>query len=425
MRDSYVIMDGAQTLQIYTAKESPPSRVRKARLSIFEQDFWRDIAGRGSGYREAVVLDHGVAIVRLSYTLTRDSLAGISWALAPPLTCRNGPIFSDSLSDGEKSATLRRLLHHVLRRHPFTSFTFTCDPAAPEAGLIRSEFIRAGFKHLTPINPVRHPDQPSLMTPQASDDPAVNKRRSHINNARGKLEMVPNLDIEEFLAFYDASVRARGKLRNYVDAALARALLQEGLARRQVKLLGTRAKRTSLDQPEPPLDAAIAIAWDEPLPAGDSRPYGASSGGRCYLLLLAYRSPSNHLSEPKPNPDANKVLIMEAADFAVEEGMIFDTGGWATQGAGRFYRQMFPGKRSEEYLDVFKHVKWHAGWYEACKLAFKEAIARRGITQKWGSWEDLRIAWPKLPDWMARPFRRKSPGPPVDAGKRKDSLAGA
>jgi hypothetical protein len=375
-------MDAVRTLQIHTAKELTTTTVRNARLPLFEQDWWRGIVGHASGYREAVVLDQGVAIVRLAYVLTRDPLVGISWALAAPLTCRNGPLFSDQLSDGEKSAALRRLLKHLLDRHPFTSFTFTCDPGMPESGLIRREFILAGFKHLTPINPVRYPDQPGLMTAQASDHPAFNKRRSHINNARGKLEIMPHLGVEEFLAFYDASLRGRGKARNYVDVALARALLEEGLARGQVKLLGARAKRKAPDQPEPPLDAAIAIAWDDPRATRDSRPRGAGAGCRCYLLLLAYRSLPDHPAEPKANPDANKVLIMEAADFAAEQGMIFDTGGWATDGARRFYRQLFPGNRSEEYLDVFKHVKWHAGWYEAAKLAIKTAIERRGVNAK-------------------------------------------
>jgi hypothetical protein len=375
-------LKGETKLQITTIKNASLLNADTRRLSIFDQPLWRGLIGRSAGYQEEVVSKHGVPVARLSYTVLKDRFVGMPWGLPPPLSCRNGPAFSDDLRNEDKPAVLRTLIKTTLGRHPFTSFIFTCDPYGEDAALVRQEFIRAGFEHTTLVNPVQLPDQPGLMVPHPSDDGAINKRRSHINNARGKLDIVEDIGPDEFIAFYDLNLKARNKTTNYIDP-IARALIVEGAECKQVRILAARRKKSSPEEPDPPLDAAIVIAWDRPIawddsPETKSEPPSSpsSQAERCYLLLLTYRLPSPAQSQEKPHPDANKLLIMEAAHFAAKHGLIFDTGGSATPGAEKFYRQLFPRKGSDEFRDVFKLVKWHAGWYDKCKLACKVSLQK-------------------------------------------------
>jgi hypothetical protein len=336
-------------------------------------------------------------VASLSYSLQYGASLGIPWGVCPPLVCRNEPVFGPHLSEADKIAALRLLIGRVRRRR-FASFVFTCSGTSPNSALLRQEFVRAGFRHRRPLNPVRHPGLPGLMTPQAGDDPAVNKRRSHINNARGKLELIPGVSADDFIAFYDANLKARGKKRSYLDAPLARSLLRESVARGQARLLATRRKTKSPGESAPSWDAAIAFVWDRPMdvhaepsaPLPAHAPVGA--GGRCYLLLLTYRihTPGSR-PEEKPVADANKVLIMEAAEFAAHHGMTFDTGGWATPGARKFYRQLFPGEHSSEFLDVFQDMRPYARWFNRQRLVIKRAAARHGIQQLTLSRHNLRM----------------------------------
>jgi hypothetical protein len=385
-------MDRRSHLHTTNADRDSVPDIDNGRLSIFEQNLWRNILKRSAGYREEVVFKDDVAVGRLSYFLSRDRFVGISWGISPPLACRNGPVFSREVSDEEKPALLRTLIQTALRRHPLTSFMFTCDPYDKDAAMVRQEFIAAGFQHSTQVNTVQYPDQPSLMVPQPSDDAAINKRRSHINNARGRLEIVDDIPVDEFIAFYDANLKARNKNVNYVDA-ISRSLIVEGMAHGQVRILAARRKKKSADEPNPPLDAAIVIAWDRPIDWTGTPETAPPPGQRWYLLLLTYRLPSPGEPQEKPHPDANKLLIMEAAGFAAKHGLIFDTGGAATPGAEKFYRQLFTGKRSEESCDIFKYVKWHAGWYENNKRALKEAAARNGIRSLRMSPRDALLLW--------------------------------
>jgi hypothetical protein len=387
--------------------------------SVFEQDRWRGEVGRTPGYYEAVALQDDEPMARLAYTVRNDPLVRISWAMCPPLSCRNGPLFSESLSDSGKVAALRLLIRRVVRRHPLTSFVFTCNSGGSDANLVREEFIRAGFEHTRPLNPVRHPGQPGLMMPQLSDDPAINKRRSHINNARGKLDIIDNMSPDDFLASYNANLVGHGKKRSYLDTPLVLALLTEGLDRGQARLLGARQKRKSPDDPLPPLDAAIAIVWDQPLPGAaptadtETMPEPVPGGGRCYLLLLTHRPISPDKTHEKPVGDANKVLIMEASDFASRHGLIFDVCGWATPGAQKFYRQLFPGPDSVEFLDVFTTVRWHARWYEKQRTFLKAAALRHGMTGKALSSGYARILWKlaveNIRNWLRPPAAHPEP----------------
>ena len=238
------------------------------------------------------------------------------------------------------------------------------------------------------------------MTPQTTDDPAINKRRSHINNARGKLEIVEDITPREFISTYEDHLRARGKTKSYLDPELVDALLGEGLARGRVRLVGARRKRRTPEEKPPRWEAAVAIAWDRALPSKDEPAPDGRNDGRCFLLLLTYRSTPD--GGDKPVVDANKVLIMEAADFAARHGLTFDTGGWATHGAMRFYRQLFPGPASEEYLNIYERVQWHAAWYDRKRQALKDAAAAHGISQLRFSWHNVRMVGLSLRNWLGR-----------------------
>jgi hypothetical protein len=341
-------------------------------------------------------------VARLSYCIRKDRRIGIAWGGFPPLSYLNGPVFSPGLNESEKAAALRTLLRWILRAHPFTSFAFTCEPSDKDALLVREEFLRAGFKHTKPAVSVRHPDQPCLMS-KVSDDQAINKRRSHIRNARRKLTIVDSLGPDEFIAFYTENLEARGITRqgNYLDEAIARPLLTEGIARGHVRILAARRKKVSPDEPDAPLDAAIVIAGDkaifsDALPEKEARPDATARPRRCYLLLLTYRLPRPDRTHDKPNPDANKVLILHAADFATKHGMIFDTGGAATPGADTFYRQLFPDERSRDHRDLFERMKWYAAWHDKFKLAYKQTAARYGIRRMRLTRENAGIILRKL-----------------------------
>jgi hypothetical protein len=344
---------------------------------LFEQTLWRDSIRRTPGYHEVMAFRESVPIARLAFTLRPEILCFLHWGGSPPLTCHNGPTFNPTLSADEKRAALRLMLAKLKSRFFLTSFTFTFETNRPETGLVREEFERAGFIRTERVNPIRPPSEPGLMTPQPTDEPAINKRRSHINNARGKLE-IADLSPAEFIRTHREDLRARGKRKSYLDYERVETLLNDCLARERARLFGARRKGRLGTANSAPWEAAVAIAWDRAL----SAPAGAESGppadGRCYLLLLTYRSASAPLRGEKPVVDANKLLIMEAAEFATRHGLTFDTGGWATHGAMRFYRQLFPGPASQETLDVFERVHWHAAAYGFLRQALKDA-AQQGV----------------------------------------------
>ena len=175
------------------------------------------------------------------------------------------------------------------------------------------------------------------MTPQTTDDPAINKRRSHINNARGKLEIVEDITPREFISTYEDHLRARGKTKSYLDPELVDALLGEGLARGRVRLVRRAAQATHAGREAAAVGSgrrqSLGTALPPPPPKDEPAPDGRNDG-RCFLLLLTYRSTPD--GGDKPVVDANKVLIMEAADFAARHGLTFDTGGWATHGCDAF-----------------------------------------------------------------------------------------
>ena len=332
----------------------------------------------------------GVPIARLAFTLRPEIFRFVLWGGSPPLTCHNGPTFNPCLSAEEERAAFRLMLAKLRSRFFLTSFTFTCETNRPETELIREEFERAGFRRTERVNPIRPPFEPGLMTPQPTDEPALNKRRSHINNARGKLE-IADLSPAEFIRTHQEDLRARGKRKSYLDYELVETLLNDCLARGRARLFGARRKVPSGTANSAPWEAAVVIVWDRALSAPAGIESGQPAGGRCYLLLLTYRAAAASSRGEKPVVDANKLLIMDAAEFATRHGLTFDTGGWATHGAMRFYRQLFPSPASQETLDVFECVHWHAAAYVSLRQALKDAAARQGVSQVRFNPSNLRL----------------------------------
>ena len=297
------------------------------RLPVFQQRWWLEVAQGKTSYREAKVRKNGDIVGILPYCVSRNR-AFMLLGRAPYWSHLGGPAVCQSLSDKEKAEVLLGLIEQLPRT---ISFQIVCGPEAKDADLIRKAFKDAGFLHTTQttyIETLKDPDIISRLSP---------KHQGHIRRARKILDVI-GLSADEFISFYQTNLDEAGK-RSHSPLEVARALVANGQGRKppQVRVFAARRKKESPDDPDPPLDAAIACAWDDE---------------RYYLWMLTRRCYSTDSPHKKPHGDATKLLIAEAISHAREMGLTFDADGVTTPGTEQLYRDnlRIPHK---QYRDVF------------------------------------------------------------------------
>jgi hypothetical protein len=285
-----------------------PSRVgeRWSDLAVFQQPWWLEIATRGEDYRELQVSQGGAVVGTLGFVLVTNHV-GNRLGFPPVWAHLGGPILDPDLGRSAKVDVLRRLVAQLPRN---ISFKFVCNPVGHDADLIRQAFRGVGFEHHAETTYVQHCSDRDIMSRLSA------KRRGQLRRADRDLDVL-EIDADRFIEFYRSNLKEAGK-KSYASLTNAHDLIvkgQEGSAP-QVRVLAARRKAEN-----PPLDAAIACAWDD---------------SRYYLWLLTRRLHMD-ANGRKPHGDAVKLLIFRATEHARSLNLTFDVDGATTEGAKNLY----------------------------------------------------------------------------------------
>jgi len=318
-------------------------------LPVFQQRWWIEIAQGKASYRAAIVRKNGDIVGILPYCVSRNR-AFMLLGRAPYWSHLGGPAVSQALSDKEKAEVFCGLIEQLPRT---ISFQIVCGPEAKDADLIRKAFKDTAFLHTTQatyIETLKDPDIMSRLTP---------KHQGHIRRARKILNVI-GLTAEEFISFYQTNLDEAGK-KSHSPLNVARDLVAKGQGRRppQVRVFAARRKKESPEDPDPPLDAAIACAWDDE---------------RYYLWMLTRRRYSTDSPHKKPHGDATKLLIAEAINHAREMRLTFDADGVTTPGTEQLYRDnlRMPHK---QYRDVFDRPTTLYQLFQKYRRQFERFVA--------------------------------------------------
>lgn len=322
--------------------------ISQSNLPIFNQDWWINIARGSSNYCELKVVNGIDVLGRLPFVLSRNRL-GLVQAHDPHWSHLGGPVIDESLSPAEQAEVLHLLLEQLPRR---TSFYFVCDPKSSYADLVKRAFIHEGFEHTAQVTFVRHPYDVDVMRTRRS------KHRGHIRRAARDLDCV-EISGEEFVHFFEANLKARGK-QSYSPLDTLSRLIDEARVRGQARAIAAIPLRVGAGSDRPLYDAAIVYAWDKQ---------------RCYYWLSTNRLHSLDSANPRPHPDAIKLLALKAMEDAQEMNLVFDADGVTTPGTQNLYRNMF-GLREELRRDVFQRLTFFAQIHQKCRPHIKTLIAR-------------------------------------------------
>jgi hypothetical protein len=189
-----------------------------------------------------------------------------------------------------------------------SSYHFVCNPYQSNADLVKSAFLNAGFEHSAQTTLLRYPTDGAVMAARKG------KHNGHIKRAAKRLDCL-EINAAEFVHFFEENLRARNKT-SYAPPGIIRHLAEEALRRGQARVLAARSKDQDQGRLLGPLyDAAIVYIWDR---------------SHCYYWMSTYRTADNLNTEPRPHPDAVKLLAMHAMQHAQDMGLIFDADGVTT-----------------------------------------------------------------------------------------------
>jgi hypothetical protein len=313
--------------------------IDQSRLPIFQQDWWVDIARKSAGFREVTVLEDGLIVGRLPFRLQRSRL-GFRRGGNLPSCHLGGPALSESLSPKRLAKVLDGLLKQLPRNIPFQ---FAVSAHVSYAPYVREAFKKAGFKQFTQVNYLRR-----STAGRASDivGEFSRKRRAHVNSADRRLE-VREINAEEFIRFYSANLKARGRTC-HLPLDIVRELIAEGICRGHVRVIAARQRKKDFsDRTENvsdfAYDAAVAFAWD----------------GERYYYWLSTRRHADKNDSHRPHPDAIKLLAVKAMSHADQLGLTFDSDGVSTPGTLHLYKEIL-SLHEEETRDVFERTTFFA-----------------------------------------------------------------
>jgi hypothetical protein len=309
--------------------------IDQSELPIFNQDWWIHIARGSSKYRELKVVRRGIVVGRLPVVLSRSRL-GLLRGQDPHWSHLGGPIVDQELSRTEQVEVIRSLIEQLPR---WASFHFVCNPDLSYADLVRSAFEQSGFDHVTQMTYLRLPSEGDVLSTRKR------KHKGHIKRAAKELDCV-DISPKEFVQFFEANLKASKKM-SYSPLDTMTFLIEEAISRGQARAIAARPHLVHHGRSSP-YDAAIVYLWDT---------------DRCYYWLSTHRIASQNNSNPKPHPDATKLLAVTAMEDAQAMNLIFDADGVATPGADNFYRNMF-GLSNVQPRDVFQRKTMLERFYQ-------------------------------------------------------------
>jgi hypothetical protein len=336
---------GAQHVRRPTTRATLTDGIDQSLITVFQQDWWIEAAGRTGRRAHAQVVADGVIVARLAYMVRRSRL-GLRWAAAPDWTHLSGPVLSQSLSRAEKADALRQIMAQLPRG---LSFGFVGPSHTADADLIRDAVRAAGFVHSLETTYSQSPAQADVMAR------LTRKHRLHIRAAERVLD-IEDSDADEFIAAYARNLREAGRIC-HMDLEAARAVIARGMALSppQVRVMAARQRRVGAK-----LDAAIACAWDR---------------SRYYFWMSTRRLPAADETCDRPHPDAIKLLIIHAMAHAHALGLTFDADGVQTPGATTLYRDILRIP-NQEFRDVFERVPSLVRRHNRLVGAVKRTLAR-------------------------------------------------
>jgi hypothetical protein len=318
--------------------------IDQSRLPIFEQDWWVDIARNSAGFRELTVLEDGLVVGRLAFTVPRNRLGFRSGGNLP--TCHlGGPALAESLSPKRLAEVLDGLLEQL---PPNIPFHFIVSAHVSYAPYVREAFKKAGFKHSTQANYLRRPTASRTSNIVGGFS---RKRRAHINSADRTLEVM-EINSEDFISFYRANLKASGRAPNF-PLGIAQDFIAKGICRGQVRVIAAQRKMDNTENVNhAPYDAAVACAWDK----------------ERYYYWLSTRRHADRVDShrPHPHPDAIKLLILKAMSHAEQLGLTFDADGATTPGRSHLYKDIL-SLHEEETRDVFERITFFARLFNRIK----------------------------------------------------------
>jgi hypothetical protein len=230
----------------------------------------------------------------------------------------------------EQAEVIRQLIEQLPRR---TSFHFVCDANLSYAGLVRSAFRAAGFEHSTEITYVRFPGEGDILNSRKS------KHRKHLKRAARSLACV-DIEARNFVRLMEINLKMSGK-RAYAPLDILRPMIEEAITRGCARAIAATPNLDSnlyADSESVDYDAAIVYLWDD---------------HRCFYWLSTHRVAAEGDQKPRPQPDAVKLLAVQAMEHAQAMNLIFDADGVVTPGADHLYRNIL-GVENQERRDVFK-----------------------------------------------------------------------
>ena len=303
---------------------TPRPIVRHKRYGcVFQASWWLDVYKGDPHHQDLMVIDKGKILGRLVFLKQRNGL-GMRCGLLPAWAHLGGPVLARGLSEGRKV----QVLHDLVRRLPKNmSYKFACDSYAPNAGLVRAAFLRAGFTHRRIETYCRAPDDGDMLAR------LTKKQRKHLRQAEKDVEIC-SLNGTQFADLYEANINAGGK-KAFLPFHYISDIIDGGAAQipPQVRVFAARKKQDDgrLSAPE----IAIACTWDT---------------DRYYFWLLT--RPLTREANGC-HPDTVKLLLTRAMEHAQSLGLLFDSDGAGSEGIARLYRDLMK-LPDVEWRDVFE-----------------------------------------------------------------------
>ncbi len=262
--------------------------------TVFHNPWWLDVTS-GGNYHEAEVHSGGRLVARLPYVVQRQ-FGGMRMCSMPELTHFLGP----ALDLGTGSQATRSLRSFQLTRELLAGLPTTGSFHQKLHGGLTDTLAFEEFGCRSYVNfTYEVAPSPEQQMWRAMRD----KTRNVIRRAEERLR-VDTVDPDEYAAFYEANLRARGLVNAYRRVA---AICAAATARGQGRILGARDEQGALR-------GAIFTVWDR----------------RVAYHLMATRALGI-------DNGAMSLLVWHAMRDASGRGLVFDFDGLGTPGSRLFY----------------------------------------------------------------------------------------
>ena len=295
--------------------------VNRLEPTIFHEPWWLQ-AVAGSRYEEFTVSMGGRVVGRMPFR--RGTFLGQPTCLMPDLT----PFLGPAIDEGNGSPVTRTLRQHEIMREliaklqPFINVDQRLHRGITDA----LPYMQNGFAPEAIF---------TFEVPPAAVDALwarmQKKKRSLIRQAEVRGDLL-DIDPDRFCSLYEANLRRRGVVRNYMFDAQSRRAIAAVIERGRGRIIGIR-------KPGGGVDAAILYVWDAAV---------------SYYLLTTRSSDSD-------SGDIAR-LVWEAMQHTARAGRVFDFGGVGTHGSVLFYAT-FGGQIRPRYVALKKTKAYRLATY--------------------------------------------------------------